>query len=121
MDNNLPMQATDTTNFDEFIKQIEEDLIQQIITSLKGRKLSVEKSQELAKEFLDLLPAKDKEDLLNKLNKLGNEFSEAKKVFADFAIPYEEEKRQRLLNAMREQIKNGNIEKAIEIAKNEYQ
>lgn len=120
MDQNITTQTSQDTDFTQFLDQVEKDLVQHIYNNIEKDKLSPIKAKTLAQEFLKLLPAKDKEDLLDKLNKLGQNYEEARQVYADYAIPYEQEKRQRLLDTMREQIKNGNIEKAIEIAKGGY-
>ncbi len=66
---------------------------------------------------MSLLPAKDKEDLLNKLNTLGQTYYEAKQTYTDEVVSMEEQKRQEKLAAMREHIKSGNIEAAIAVAK----
>ena len=110
-----PPQSTD--NFSDYVKDVERDLINHIITNMKHREIALEEEKKLATEFLNLLPMTDKEDLLNKLNNLGQKYEEVREVYADFIAPHEEEKRQKMLHAMREHIKSGNIEQAIAVAK----
>lgn len=108
-----------STNQDlpQLIESIEGELMDHIITNMEHRQLSLEEAHELAKDFLAQLPAKDKEELLTKLRSLGDEFPTAKEVYVDVAAPFEEEKRQKTLELMRAHIKNGEIEKAIAVAK----
>lgn len=96
---------------------IERDLLFHIILNMRHRKISVGEAENLAKEFLTLMPAIDKEDLLNKLNSLGHKYPEAQAVYVKYAAPYEEEKRIKLLQTMTEHIQKGNIEEAISLAK----
>lgn len=85
--------------------------------NMKHRRISISEAHHLAQDFLKLLPAQDKEDLLKKLSGLANTYAEAREVFLKYHTPYEEEKRNKLLSTMRDHIKNGDIEKAIEVAK----
>lgn len=103
----------------QLLTSVEKDLLQHIITNLRDRRMNVGEAQKLAHEFLSLLPMADKEDLLQKLNTLGQTYVSAREVYAQYAAPHEEEKRQKLLTAMREHIKSGNIEQAIAVAKGE--
>ena len=106
---------------DDLIKQVEEDLLKHIVANMEKSTLSVEQSQQLARDFLAILPAKDKADLLDKLNGLGQTYDEAKAVYLDFAKPYHAEKREQALSQLSQLIKQGNIEQAITIAKGAMQ
>jgi hypothetical protein len=109
---------TDQTMIDKaFLGQIEDDLVQHIIKGLENKTLSVEDSRSLAYKFLQHLPAKDKQDLLDKLNELGKEYKPAQEVYADFIGDYAAKEREDKLNAMRGHIQSGNIEAAIAVAK----
>ncbi len=104
----------------QLISDIERDLLFHIILNMRHRKISVGEAQLLAQDFLTLLPSKDKEELLNKLNELGKIYLEANQVYVKYAGPYEEEKRQEVLKAMRDHIKKGEIEQALAVAKGGY-
>lgn len=96
---------------------IEKDLLSHIILNMQQRKISTEDAQKLAREFLALLPAKDKEDLLNKLKNLGEKYPEAKSVYVKYYASEDEEQRQNKLQGMLEHVRAGNIEQAINVAK----
>lgn len=104
-------------NLDNLVSDVEKDLLFYIITNMKHRKISIAEAHYLASDFLKLLPVKDKEDLLSKLSGLANTYDEVREVFVKYNTPYEEEKRNILLNMMRDHIKNGDIEKAIGVVK----
>lgn len=99
--------------------QIENDLLDIITQNLDQEKMTVEQAQEMAKEFLALLPLQDKKDLLEKLYKFGLDHNETKSLYIKFAKPVEEEERQRKLSLMSEHIKNGQIDHALAVAKGE--
>ena len=119
MPTTVPIDTTPSQNQDvnKLVSDIERDLLFYIIMSMKSRKISIGEAHYLAQDFLKLLPVKDKEDLLEKLSGLANTYTEAREVFVKYNTPYEEEKRNKLLNTMRDHIKSGDIEKAIAVAK----
>src|SRR5258708_3355472 len=82
------------------IIDVEKDLLYQIMLHLRQRKISKEQSQQLAKDFLALLPVQDKKELLDKLYKLGEHNPEAKEVYLKYATPYFEEERLKKLQEM---------------------
>lgn len=97
--------------------ELEKDLLDHIINSMQNRKISIEDAQKLAQEFLALLPANDKKDLLNKLNVIAQKFPEARQTYTKYAAHNEKEERQKALQEMSQHIKTGNIEQAISVAK----
>ena len=99
------------------VTDVEKELLQAIITNLKAELLTEEQAQQLAKEFLALLPMEDKRDLLDKLFKLSKSHVEAKGVYLKYAKPFEEEDRQNKLTLMSQHIQDGKIEHAINVAK----
>lgn len=101
----------------ELVDKIERDLLAHIYTNLKENKLSGVAAQELAKEFLAMLPFKDKKDLVDKLSALGQKYPEARQTYVNLGIPIEEQQRQERLDQMRAHIQSGEIEKALEVAK----
>ena len=101
----------------ELVDKIERDLLAHIYTNLKDNKLTGVAAQSLAKEFLALLPFKDKKDLVDKLSTLGEKYPEARQTYVNLGIPIEEQQRQERLDQMRAHIQSGDIEKALEVAK----
>lgn len=99
----------------DFIAQVEKELWFHILVGMKRKRISIGMSQKLARDFLALLPASNKEDLLQKLNKLAKKYEEANAVFVTFAKPHEEEKRQKLLQEMVQYIRSGDIDKALAV------
>lgn len=102
----------------EEIKIIEKELLERIIAHLKANKIDVEKARQLAKDFLAVLPVKDQKDLLEKLRGLGEQYEEAKEVYAEELAKVSDAIREQTLNQMRDFIKQGNIDGAIATAKN---
>lgn len=111
------MDVGQSQSMDPFLEEIEKKLLEHITGNMEKGKITIEQSQQLAKEFLALLPVADKEDLLKKLSVLGRTYPEAQAVYLDYALPYEEQQRQQKLTKMSELIKQGNIEQAISTAK----
>ena len=101
----------------ELIDQVERDLLSHIYTNLKENKLTGVAAQELAKEFLGLLPFKDKKDLVDKLSALGQKYPEARQTYVNLGIPLEEQQRQERLDQMRAHIQSGDLDKALQVAK----
>lgn len=101
----------------DFVSKVESDLLFHIITNMKKKQIAVPTAQQLARDFLALLPVKDKEELLIKLQKLAATYPEAREVYVQYAVPFEEEKRQEKLLAMAAHVNSGDIEKALLIAK----
>ena len=101
----------------DLIDQVEKDLLGHIYTNLKENKLTGVAAQQLAQEFLALLPFKDKKDLVDKLSSLGQKYPEARQTYVNLGIPVEEQQRQERLDQMRAHIQAGDIDKALEVAK----
>ncbi len=109
MDNTAPIQS--------LVDQVERDLLAHIYTNLKENKLSGVAAQELAKEFLALLPFKDKKDLVDKLSNLGQKYPEARQTYVNLGIPLVEQERLERIEQMRAHISTGDLDKALEVAK----
>lgn len=107
---------TDIT-LDKFIHDIKHDLLQAIVEDLKSEKMTIGEAKYLAKDFLTLLPAKSKEDVLNKLHSLTKIYKEAQKVFSTYIGPFEEEKTQKKLAILRKYMKQGDYNYAYEAMK----
>ena len=101
----------------ELVDQVERDLLAHIYTNLKENKLTGVAAQQLAQEFLTLLPFKDKKDLVDKLSTLGEKYPEARQTYVSLGIPLEEQQRQERLDQMRAHIQAGNLDQALAVAK----
>ena len=104
-------------NTQQLLENVEGDLLSAIIENMKHNKITTQEAQQLAKDFLALLPIHDKYDLLKKLKDLGGKYDEAQSVFLKYAKPEEEKDRHEKLVSMAEHIKNGDIDKALGVAK----
>lgn len=98
-------------------EKVEKKLLELIVSHLEKQEMEFSKAQELAKEFLALLPAKNKADLLEKLKILGDNYSEAKQVYLEEFSQDLQQKEQQALIQMRNAIQQGKIEQAITIAR----
>lgn len=109
--------ADNIPNLDKLVEEVERELLSHIYANLKANEIDANEAQKLAQDFLKLLPFKDKQDLLDKLNILGNEHRTAQEVYVKYGVPFEEQERLRKIDLMREHIKNGDIAKALAVAK----
>ena len=96
---------------------IEDELFNEIVNNLEQASITVEEAQQLARDFLALLPLEDKKDVLKKLYTLSQKHDEARKIYIEYAAPYEEEERQRRLTLISQHLKSGKIEDALAAAK----
>lgn len=110
----------DGTALKQLVSDVERDLLFHIILNMRKRNITVGEAEHLARDFLQLLPVTDKEELLKKLSALGERYPEAQAVFLKYASPHEEEKRQQLIEELSAHIKNGQIEKAILVGQSHY-
>lgn len=94
------------------VEQIEKELLERIIESMKSNTLPLEKAHELAKDFLAELPIEDKQDLLEKLRELAEKYPEARGVYVTYSKSEKEEERQRKLQQIAQQLHTGNFEDA---------
>jgi hypothetical protein len=99
------------------VSDVEKELLNSIIKNLDENRMTKAEAQELAKEFLSLLPMQDKKDLLEKLFQLSKDHVEAKGVYLKYAAPYEEEQRLQKIALMSQHIQNGEIDNALNVAK----
>lgn len=106
-----------TSDMQDIVVDIEKELLAEIMKHLEDNSMTAEGAQELAREFLSLLPIQDKHDLLKKLQKLSDDNHETQGIYLKYAKPYEEEERLKKLQLMSEHIQNGNLDHAIAVAK----
>lgn len=88
-----------------------------IIRHLRENKITAVNANKLATEFLQALPISDYQDMLLKLNMLGNKYPEAKALYIQELKEVNDTKRDEALLHMRNAIAKGNIEQAISMAK----
>ena len=98
------------------VEEVKKELVELIIKHLRQNKLPAQKAKKLAEDFLNVLPISDQQDLLEKLKNLGENYLEAKEVYVDELKRISEEQRDQTLSQMRDHIKQGNIDKAVEAA-----
>jgi len=99
------------------VEEVKRELLELIIEHLKQNKIEAGSAQQLARDFLSVLPIKDQADLLQKLKNLGQKYPEAEKVYLDELSKATDEKRDQALSQMRDFIRHGNIDSAISTAK----
>lgn len=104
-------------NLAEEVELVKKELLELIVEHLKTNKIHAPEAQQLARDFLAVLPIKDQTDLLNKLKGLGQKYKEANEVYLDELEKATDEKRDLALNSMRDSIKQGQIDQAIQTAK----
>lgn len=102
------------------ITAIEKELLDLIISHLENNQMEFPIAQKLARDFLALLPARSKVDLLEKLRVLGETYSEAQTVYLMEFSKDLQAKEQAALIQMQQAIKQGNIDHAIAVAKSVY-
>jgi hypothetical protein len=99
------------------VELVKKELLELIIEHLKNNKIQADQAQQLARDFLSALPIEDQADLLSKLKALGERYPEAEKVYLDELSKATDERRDEVLNQMRDFIKNGDIDSAIMTAR----
>lgn len=99
------------------VEEVKKELLELIIEHLKQNKIQADQAQQLARDFLAILPIRDQADLLGKLKNLGEKYKEANEVYLDELSKASDEKRDQALSMMRDYIKQGNIDQAIQTAK----
>ena len=99
------------------VTDVEKELLLSIVRNIKDKRLTEQAGRRLAREFLDLLPMQDKEDLLQKLLLFSKKHVEAKQAYVKVAKPYEEEAQLKKIDMISQHIQAGNIEHAITVAK----
>lgn len=99
------------------VQAVEKELTDIIVRYLKENKMDMPTAQKLAADFLAVLPIHNRVELLEKLKNLSDKYKEVKPIYAHTLEKVTEESDTQKLNAMRDHIKQGNIEEAITAAK----
>jgi hypothetical protein len=106
-------------NIQQEIEIIKKELVELILAHLKANKMEAEQAQKLAADFLAVLPVQDQKDLLAKLKQLGETYQEIRPLYVKELTKVTESDRESRLLQMRNAIAGGNIEQAIQVAKQE--
>lgn len=99
------------------IEAVEEALLDLMIKRLDAEKMTPEEAQQLAKDFLALLPIQEKKELLEKLKQLSIQHSDVTGVYIMEMGRMANEQRDQVLNKMRDAIHKGDINAALQEAK----
>ncbi len=99
------------------VQLVEKELTDIIVKYLKENKMDLPTAQKLAADFLAVLPIHSRAELLEKLKNLSEKYKEVKTVYAQTLEKVTKESDAQKLAAMRDYIKQGNIEHAILVAK----
>lgn len=99
------------------VDEVEKDLLHHIIEGLKQKKIPLPEAQKLARDFLRVLPIKDKHDLLLKLKEVSQMHPEVFDVYFKLANEHEENVREKKLSLAAQHIQQGNIEQALQAVK----
>lgn len=111
------VMTTPQDDLKTFETEVEKDLLDTIVESLKDGKMELDRAQQLSQEFLKLLPFQDKKDILKRLGEFSEKYQEAKGVYVKYAAQEEAETTNDALAKMSRHIQNGDIEAAIAVAK----
>ena len=104
-------------NLSEEVEIVKKELLDLVIENLKQNKIKAEDAQQLARDFLAILPVKSQADLLEKLRVLGVKYKEANEIYLGKLEKSSEDDRDKALDQVRDSISHGNIDGAIEAAK----
>ena len=88
-----------------------------IIQYLKTGKLKLADARTAAKEFLALLPFKDKDDLKSKLQDFTGKHKQFNQVYITFLKVHEEIKTAEMIAKMREYIRENKIDEALQLVR----
>lgn len=99
------------------VELVKKELLELIIEHLKQNKIEAAQAQQLARDFLAILPIKDQADLLEKLKVLGSKYKEANEIYLGKLEEATNDSTDQALTQVRDQISHGNIDGAIETAK----
>lgn len=120
MSNTQPAQDS-LQDVQKLVRSVEKDLLYEIVMNLRQQLVSKAEVQRLAKDFLAMLPIKDEKDMIEKLKILGRKYPEVRNLYVKYGIQYHEKSKAEVLELMEKYIGDGQIEQAIEVAKENLQ
>ena len=97
-------------------EKVEREMLLALINLLDSDTFNVEKAQQVAAEYLALLPYKDDTDFHDKVKLFTDKYPELKRMYIALLNYDEEKKTDDLLTKMRGLMKNNKIEEAIKMA-----
>lgn len=106
-----------TMDITKEVEQIEKELLELIVVFLKENKMPLERGQQMARDFLALLPMVDQKDLLTKLKQLSDNYTETRELYLKELTKVNELSREEALTQMRNAVAQGNLDHAILVAK----
>jgi hypothetical protein len=109
----------DMSNVSKVVTDVEKDLLDEIVVHLKKNQLDAQKAQGMAQEFLSLLPPQDFPGMVSVLKGLSQKYDEARIVYIKYEGIQQKLNDISKVNMMAQHISEGNIEKAIDVAKGE--
>ncbi len=111
----------DPNSVSQVVDSVEKDLLAEIVANLKRNKLEPAKAQALAKEFLSHLPPKDFNSMVAILREMSGQYDEAKGVLIKYEAIAQKREDLEKANLMAQHISQGQIEQAIQVAKEDQQ
>lgn len=108
------MKMTFTTK--QFMNEVQHDLLVTIVMSLRHGRISEDKSQRLAKEFLIVKDSITLDEFVKKLAALIPEYHEAHEVYSKYAPRFYNDTTMNKLMHMRQYIETQEFEKALKVA-----
>lgn len=111
------LNTVEKNELKDYVSDIKRDLMFNIIYNMRHFELTLKDAQSLSKGFLNIFPVIKVQELLRKLQKLGTKHKEARAVFIIYASKYYEKEKQFILQTVPLFIKEGEIEKAINLIK----
>jgi hypothetical protein len=104
-------------NFNEFKKDIERELMIKIIMGLRYGKISQQKAEVLAKEYLELMSVSNTDELFTDMSKLIEKYSEILDVYIKTATEYFSQKKEELLRTGRHYMQQEQYDHAVSALK----
>ncbi len=100
----------------QFIDDVQRDLLISMVMSLRHGKISEDKAQRLAQDFLIVKESKTLEDFVKELSKLIPNYPEAHEVYIKHAPSFYDTMAQNKLSHMQEYFVTAEYDKAIKVA-----
>jgi len=106
--------------FEEFIKEIEIDLVANLTVLNRNKKITFDEAKTIAKDFVGYFPFENYEDLFRKMHALSNNHRVIRKIYVKHAPGYFEAKKEFVLKNFRQAMNEKDIEKAVNISRRIY-
>jgi hypothetical protein len=104
-------------NLTELVKDIERDLVINIVIGVRHKRLTLKESKDLSKSFMASFPFRNYNELFEMLYELSLRYKAARKVYVKYFPEFENEEKEKILMNMRNFIKTNDYENAIKAAK----